>query len=416
LENFLKKTQNFSWRWIIALIVSFCGLIGFLSGVEVSERDISDAGFITHLYHTLGLFILGGMDLGTPVNGPVWGQVLLWIGYFGAPLLTGSAIIEWLHQLVDQQSMFLRNISDHFVLIGTEEVARSILEKIIFLHPDAKVIVVERAIHPSLTAELSERYDTRTVEGDFTNEFFLRSLRVSRARQIIVASGRDFDNFEAASRLLEIKPELGHRLLVHSNRLRFLRMLNNSTIVDSSLTFNSYHLAAQYLVKQVMLKHFDITIRADIVVIAGFGRFGQTILEELQKLGPEVVAEIAIIDSDALRRVLVAEEQVAMNSQITRHVFQGDISHPEVWANLEAKVNLHNTESLILLATGADDENLRTGLWLKRKHSDAKVMVRTTRPSHFAETVCASADIDTFAQSQLMYNSMPDAWFNQDSI
>ena len=60
---------------------------------------------------------------------------------------------------------------------------------------------------------------------------------------------------------------------------------------------------------------------------------------------------------------------------------------------------------------GVDDENLRTGLWLKRKFPNAKVMVRGARPSHFAKSVSGVADIEAFWLSQVFHDSMPDEWF-----
>lgn len=403
--------RGYSWRWLLAILVSGFGLAGFLSGVGVSERDISDASIGTHLYHTLGLFILGGIDLGTPVGGPVWGRTMLWIGYFGAPLVTGSAIAEWVQQIFDRPDVYLRRARDHILVIGVSQITHSLLTKVRAAAPSAPLMIVDKSVSPAIVAEFAEKYHARILTGDFTSEFFLRSLRIQYASQIIIASDDDFDNFEAASKVLSLRPHIGHRLLVHSNRLRFLRMLNYSRVVNNALTFNTYHLSAQHMVREVMLKHFESTESADTVVIAGFGRFGQTIYEEIQRLGSTVVSDVAIIDDDANRRILVAEEQVKLRDGIRRHVFQGDLSHPRIWLDLEKEINLQGQRSLILLATRADDENLRTGLWIKRKYPDAKVMVRTTQPSHFARDVCDAAGIDDFALSEMMVHSMPDEWF-----
>ncbi|MBD3646185.1 MAG: NAD-binding protein, partial [Pseudomonadales bacterium] len=282
--------------------------------------------------------------------------------------------------------------------------------------PRAPIVMVDKSISPGAAAEFAEKYRARMVAGDFTSDFFLRSLRVKFARQIIIASDDDFDNFEAASKILSLRPHIGHRLLVHSNRLRFLRMLNYSNVVNNALTFNTYHLSAQYMVREIMVRHFEDTENTDTVVIAGFGRFGQTIYEEIQRLGSSVVSDVAIIDNDANRRILVAEEQVKLRDGIRRHVFQGDLGHPKVWFDLEREINLQNRRPLILLATRADDENLRTGLWIKRKYPDAKVMVRTTQPSHFARDVCDAAGIDDFALSEMMVHSMPDEWFDPATV
>ena len=59
-----------------------------------------------------------------------------------------------------------------------------------------------------------------------------------------------------------------------------------------------------------MLQHFRQTVRKDVVILAGFGRFGQTILEELQRSAVNELDTVLIIDKDAQRRVLVADEQM----------------------------------------------------------------------------------------------------------
>ena len=404
-------TPVLNWRWALAFVVFSCGLAGFQSGVEVSERDLVDVNLATKMYYTLGLFILGGLDLGVPVSGPLWGQVLLWISYFGAPLLTGSTIVDWVHKVISNQDRWLRNISGHVVLVGADDLAQIILEKLKELNPKTPVVIVDREISSSRAREFTERYQAKVLTGDFTNEFFLSTLRLSRAKRVILASEKDFDNFEAASKILDRRPDFGSRMVVHCNRLRFMRMLKSSRVVKNCIAFNSNHLAAQYLVRNAMMAHFKATGDLDMVVLAGFGRFGQTILEELLELAQDEICDIGIIDIDANRRILVAKEQKEIPKDINLHVLQGEIGHPEVWQQLERLIDLHEKEPLVLIGTGVDDENLRTSLWLKKKYPNAKVMVRTARPSHFAESVCEAAGIQAFGLSEIIHDSMPDEWF-----
>jgi len=399
------------WRGLLAIVVFSCGLAGFLSGVEVSERDLDGVDLATKIYYTMGLFILGGMDLGVPISGPWWGQLLLWVGYFGAPLLTGSTIIDWVQQVVSDQNRWLKGISGHIVLVGTDDLAHSILEKIEELGLKGEVVVIGREISASLASEFTERYAARVLVGDFTNEYFLSTLRLSRAQRVILASDNDFDNFEAASKILEQRPELGSRLLVHCNKLRFMRSISNSHVVRACIVFNKYNLAARHLVKTEMMAHFNSTENLDVVVLAGFGRFGQTVFEELQMKALGEIYQISILDVDADRRILVANEQSAMSSSLRLRVHQGDIGHPEVWQQLEEQVDLSSSSPLVLLATGMDQENLRTGLWLKKKYPDAYIMVRTARPSHFSDAVCEAAGIHTFGLSQIIRDALPDEWF-----
>jgi len=227
-----------------------------MSGVGATERDLENANSFTLLYYSMGLFILGGMDLGVPVDGPVWGRTLTWIAYFGAPLLTTSALVEWLQVIVANPSRWLRKLRDHTVVVGINDLSRSVMDKIEDLDPGTQLIVIERDIRKTVRQELEDRFGARCLAGDFTDEYFLHMLRISRVKRVILASENDFDNFETASKLLEMRPELGKRIILHSNRLRYLRAMEHSDVVQQTHTFNSYHLAAQYMVRSVMMEHF----------------------------------------------------------------------------------------------------------------------------------------------------------------
>lgn len=396
---------------MLALAFLACGFFGFLSGVGVTERDLAGANPFALLYYAMGLFILGGMDLGVPVGGPWWGQALSWIAYFGAPLLTTSALVEWLQVLVAKPMRWLRKMKGHTIIIGVNDLSRSVMDKIDALDETSQMLVVDREIRSPIRLELADRYHARCIAGEFTDEYFLKRLRIKHVNRVLLASDSDFDNFETASKLLELRPELAGKIILHCNRLRYLRAMEHSNVVQLTHTFNSYHLAAKHLVHTVMLEHFRSTEQLDNVILAGFGRFGQTVLEELQRIGKAEIESISIIDVDANRRVLVAEEQVQMDTEIVTNVFQGDIGHPEVWQKLEAKVDLDLGIPLVLMATGQDDENFRAGIWLRKRHPNAKVLIRSQRESHFAESVSQSSGITTFSLQKVFKESLPDAWF-----
>ena len=84
-----------SWRWGAALLLFAAALLGLSSGVSLTERpDIESAGLLTKAYYSLGLFVVGGLDLGTPTGGPLIGRIMLWTAFFGSPLLMASAVID----------------------------------------------------------------------------------------------------------------------------------------------------------------------------------------------------------------------------------------------------------------------------------------------------------------------------------
>ena len=401
-----------NWRWLLALVFLSSGFIGFMSGVGASERDITESSPLTLLYYSMGLFILGGLDLGVPLGGPLWGRVLVWIAYFGAPLLTTSALMEWLQVVVANPSRWLRNMRGHTILVGINDLSRSVMDKIDTLDSGTQLLVVERDIRKTVRQELEDRYGARCLAGDFTDQHFLQRLRINRASRVVIASENDYDNFETASKLLEMRPEMGERILLHCNRLRYLRAMAHSDVVQRTHTFNCFQLAGQYMVRSAMMEHFLSTEQSVTVVLAGFGRFGQTVLEELQEIAASDIATIVIIDVDAHRRVMVAEEQVEMHRGVKKHILQGEIGHPEVWQKVSQCVDLSVGAPLVLMATGRDEENLRTGTWFSRRHPNARVLIRSQRASHFAQSVSQSMGILTFNLQQVFQDALPDRWLD----
>ena len=90
-----------------------CALVAFEVGVGTSERAaIPQAGVLTHLYYGVGLFVLGGMDLGMPTGGPVYGRVLLWVAYFLGPIVTTTAVAEGFLRMVRPE--YLRRRLDEY--------------------------------------------------------------------------------------------------------------------------------------------------------------------------------------------------------------------------------------------------------------------------------------------------------------
>ena len=83
--------------------------------------------------------------------------------------------------------------------------------------------------------------------------------------------------------------------------------------------------------------------------MAGFGRFGQTILEELQSCAAEELDTVIIIDRDAHRRLLVADEQRKFSGDYRREGFEGDISNPVVWERVHNTVDVEGKNTVFII-------------------------------------------------------------------
>jgi voltage-gated potassium channel Kch len=411
----LYSKGKFSWRSFGALFFFISAIIGFEMGVAVTERpEVVSSGILTKAYYSLSLFVVGGVDLGTPYGGPLIGRTLVWTAYFGAPILAAWALIEAVLRAMAPQSWYLRRLKDHIIVVGTGDLAISTLRALRQFNSKVPIVVVSTSIDQVVVDEFHQDFDATVVTGDISHEFFLRRLRVKRARKVLLLDDNSLRSYEAASVLLNLVPGMGDKIIIHCGNLRFMRAMENTRVAQRCQTFNAYHLAAAGLVQSHMLHHFRETRAKDVVILAGFGRFGQTILEELQRCAINELDTVVIMDIDAHRRVLIADEQMEFSGEYTRHLFEGDISHPEVWDRMGKEVDIDGDNTVFVLGTGREEENLRTALWLRKKYPGAMIIARSLKGSLFATEVGQEHEIINISIAELVENNIPRDWITFD--
>lgn len=399
------------WRWPTAAVLFMCAFWGLMLGVSLSERpDVIHDDALTKAYYSLGLFVMGGLDLGTPQGGPRFGRWLLWISYFGSPILAASTIIEAVIKTISPYRWRFQMFKNHVIVSGSGELVVSYLKEFREVSPTAPLIIIDHDFDPVREEEFRRRYGATVIAGDITRSYFLSKLGLNRARKIVLLSGDNMQNYEAALKILNLEPGLQDNIIVHCNSIRFMRSMAESHVAEKCINFNAYQRAASALVQKHLVVHFVETIPKDVVVIAGFGLFGQTILEELQHTAEQEIDTIAVIGVDAKRRIQVVDEQLNLHNFCRREILEGDISHPGVWKELQNKVDLETTQPIIILCTNSEEDNLRTSLWLKRKYPDAMIVARSYLPSKFAADVSEQYDILNVSINKLVRESFPKEW------
>ena len=399
------------WRSLGALLFFSCALLGFQSGVWVSERPgLAESGLLIQAYYSLSLFVMGGVDLGVPSGGAPAGRVLVWLAYFGAPVLFASTVINALIRGFASSHWQLRRIRNHVLVVGADELILSYLRVLRQRGCDAPIVAAGRNFELAVQDELREDFGATVVIGDVTHEYYLRQLRPQHASKVLLLGANSLRSYEAASVMLGMFPDIGPKLVVHCASLRFMRAMRNTEVAQQCQVFNTYHLAASGLVRNHLLSHFRSTSPKDTVVLAGFGLFGQTILEELLDSAADEIKNVIIIDKDARRRVLVADEQRPFSGPCRREVFQGDIANPGVWQQLQERIDLNQRDSVVVLGTGGEEDNLRTALWIRERFPLAKVIARSSKGSRFATEVAEGHDIVNVSISDLLEENIPGDW------
>jgi Trk K+ transport system NAD-binding subunit len=411
IQSLREYLRSIVWRGLILIIILACGLGAMFMGVGFSERPgVSDAGLLTKIYYMLGLFVLGGLDLGTPDGGPELASGMMWFTYFAAPALTMASLVEGVLRAVAPTRWRLRRLRGHIIVAGCGRMGRLYLKRLRESRPHKPVIMVDlRPDHPS-APEIRDVYRAQFLAGDIRDEVLLDALRLEHAERVFLFAGDDFVNLDAAAKILAKAPALAKRMVVHVANLHFLRMIADTRVARECKIVNKYHIAASQLVRTVLLEHFRQTEPRDIVVLAGFGRFGQTVLDELQRAARDKFDRVVVIDTRAEEGAAVFAQQIGFADFFELQIVEGDLRDPRVWGRVEG---IRESEPVFIIGSGDDGTNLSTALWVKSAFPNANVMVRNFYLSSFAEEVSREGNIATFGVADLVANSMPDEWFGR---
>jgi len=404
----------FRWRGLILALVFILGLTAFCGGVEVSDRDVSKADFMAKVYYTLGLFVLGGLDLGVPAGGPVWARAMLWLVYFAAPAITTSALVEAVLRTIKPERFRLRNMRHHVVIAGCGRLAMLYLERLREAEPNTPVLIIDRrADNPHMQAAI-ERFRAKVLIADISNESALHALRLRTAKRLVVLTGDDYINLDTAANAIRIAPHLATQTLIHISDLRLLRVVEDIELLKQASMFNSYRRAARYLVDEKLLPHFHETENRDIVVLAGFGRFGQSVLDELQQRAGSKIATVIIVDQEGDLPIMVFSEQVGFQDGYEWHLLAENLRHPRTWQHVAEIIGANGDghEPVFILGSGDDSANIRTALWLSRKYPGARILARCFRQSTFAKHISSECDFEVVSTSELLLSGMHSEWFS----
>ena len=399
------------WRVLAFVLVYLLAVLALTVGVGVSQRDLSGAGIGERAYYALGLFVLGGLDIGIPEGGPAVARALLWAAYFLAPAITVSALLETAIRLLGPLALRVRPLSGHVVVGGGGRLALTYVRKLRERDRRRTVVVVERDARGPLLTELRDVHRALVVVGDIASDSVLRGLRLKHAHRVLLLTGDDFANLDAASKILRHAPELARCIVVHVSDLGFMRQTAGSSVARDCEVFNGHEFAAIHLVRDHLAQHFQSTPNRDLIVLAGFGRFGQTVLDQLQRNALGSFGRVVIIDESASRHARAFQDGPGFAPEYERVLIEGDIRDPEAWKQVEEIVSKHGHDPVVVLGSGNDGTNLHAALRVKRRHPGAYVIVRSFRSSPFAEEVAEEVGAYAFNLGGLIASGMPERWF-----
>lgn len=407
--------------WVLRgglLVLAFTlAVVAFRAGVGVSDRaGVPGADWLTHVYYSLGLFVLGGLDLGIPRGGPESARVMLWVAYFLAPLITTSAVIEGALRILSPSWLARWTLDDHVVIVGAGQLGMSFLETLREREPRARVLVVDLDGYRANAQVARERFGARFLTGDVRTNATLETMGLDRARAVVLLTDDDLVNLEAAWRIAERAPHA--RVVSHVADIglrRTVARVENAT-AERVHVFNSHVIAAERLHREHLERHFAATTPQDVVVLAGFGRFGQTILEYLGREAEREIQRAIVVDVAAERQVRLFRAQVPGFARCELITVQGDLDDPDVWEAIERAAGGAGVEPVYVLGTDDDQLNLRTAIALRSLHERAPIFVRCVYESRFTLELAKRLDFEVLAVERMLRQALAEEqrrWFGE---
>ncbi|MFT4623469.1 MAG: Trk K+ transport system NAD-binding subunit [Myxococcota bacterium] len=373
-------------RWVIArtlpvVLVLIGTVVAFDAGVDVSERPgVPAASPAVQLYYALGLFVLGGIDLGVPTGGPVWARTMLWVAYFLGPAITTTAVVEGALRLARPRWLGQVRNRSHVVVVGDGRVARLYAEAVAAEEPGRRVVLAELGQLGALEAR--------------------ETLRLDRAHAVVVATEDDLANLGTAWEVARAHPAVP--VVAHVAELGTRR--GATELVDRSAVrvFNAHEITAAELFRTTLQPHLRATVGRDVIVIVGFGRFGQTVLRFLQEHTRGAIAHVRLVDTAADRLVRQYAEQVGLDPDLDVQPLQADIRDPATWDRLASILAGFDVEPALVLATDDDNTNLQAAIGMRKRLPTARLFVRYFTESPFVEEVEAQYGLEGFAVESIL--------------
>lgn len=398
------------------IVIAFLLSIGaFVSGVETSGvDDMSELSIFAWIYYSAGLFVIGGLDLGVPVGGSVAGRTALWVAYFLAPIITTTTVIEAALQLIRRDRFQAKALDKHVIVVGAGRLGVTYIQAIQKIEPERQLLLVDAEGDKISAEEAVLLKHVQFVRASLDRKEVFELLHLERAARMIILSSNDLLNLEIAWSAKSCNPDLP--VAVHVTDLTFLRpvsrLIRDRASVGASpeslpLIFNTHRIAALHLYEHFLHPHFEETGYRDVVVLGGFGRFPQTILELLRATALDELEHIVIVDAEASKNVRQFGADVALES-ISYSTVDGDLEDPGTWVEVDSLLSSHSATPVYLLAAANEVINFRAAMMLRRRSSEIRIFARCYRRGAFAESLARENVFELFAFEEVLQQALQD--------
>jgi hypothetical protein len=395
------------------VLVFILALASIAGGVTTSGAEaIGELPVLAWIYYAGGLFVFGGLDLGVPVGGPSWARAAMWVAYLLAPAITTTAVVEAVLRILRPRQRASSGLEDHVVLVGAGPLGLAYLQAIRAVEPDRPVLLLDHLHALVNTAEVEEFGQVQVVRADARRPATLGLLGLERADRMIVVCDDDLVNLDVGWGANEQHPSLP--VAVHVADLSLLRPVNRmvrdrareaAAGRSQPLVFNTHRIGALHLYERFLHPHFQETAYRDVIVLGGFGRFAQTILELLRVTAGDEIERILVVDSDAGRLLRQFEADVSLDA-IPRSAVDGDLEDPGTWSRVRDELAGLAGDPVYLLASSNEVLNFRAAMLLRAREPEALIFARCFHRGRFAESLADQRQFELLAFEEVLRDAL----------
>ena len=123
-------------------------------------------------------------------------------------------------------TMAAKTYSNHIVVCGVGELGRALVKRLHIDHPEARIVLVD--LRAGLLAETGVlEDDIICIQSDMTSTETLKKANCQKAKLVLLASGNDAFNLEAAYKVVQLNPQAETWVRLHHSGLADLMGLSS---------------------------------------------------------------------------------------------------------------------------------------------------------------------------------------------
>lgn len=144
--------------------------------------------------------------------------------------------------------MVAKTYSNHIVVCGVGELGKALVKRLHTDHPNSRIVLVD--LRAGLLAEAGLSGDSVVcIQADMTSVETLKSANCHKARLILLASGNDAFNLEAAYKIIQLNPQAEIWVRLHHSGLADLMDLSRKPNLHF---FSPYQQAAEAIARHLL--------------------------------------------------------------------------------------------------------------------------------------------------------------------